>query len=396
MAQPHRVSSVISTATLQRLAGAEKGCAAQHGASVWSVRARAAAFPRRLKLVSVAVLIAPKTPGESPMSTRRAFVAAGASAAMALYVPRTRAQAAAPAIKKPVRIVVGFPAGGGTDLIARILADRLRGPYAATVIVENKPGGAARVAIDAIKNAEPDGSEILFTPDFPITVYPHSFRALSYDPPRDLVPVAPVASGSLTYNVGPAVPDTVASLRDFVAWCRANPDKALYATTAAGGTPHLVGVMFAAAAGVKMTPVHYRGGAPALQDLVGGHVPASINPMSEAMTIAQSGRLRILAVSSSRRSKFMPDVPTIREAGYDVVVDTWLGAFLPAKASPEIVRALSAAIADAVKSPEMVESLAKIGSEPRFQPPDAFAATVVADTARWGPVVKASGFVADG
>jgi tripartite-type tricarboxylate transporter receptor subunit TctC len=328
------------------------------------------------------------------MSTRRAFVA-GAGAAMALCVPRAPAQVAGPVLKKPVRIVVGFPAGGGTDLIARILADRLRGPYAATVIVENKPGGAARVAIDAIKNAEPDGSEILFTPDFPITVYPHSFRALSYDPPRDLVPVAPVASGSLTYNVGPAVPEGVTSLAAFVAWCRANPDKALYATTAAGGTPHLVGVMFAAAAGVRMTPVHYRGGAPALQDLVGGHVPASINPMSEALTIAQSGRLRILAVSSSRRSKFLADVPTIREAGYDVAVDTWLGAFLPARASPEIVRALGTAIADAVKSPEMVESLAKIGSEPLFQPPDAFAATVAADTARWAPVVKASGFVAD-
>ena len=327
------------------------------------------------------------------MPTRRAFIAAGAMTAICRT--HARAQASGAAIRKSVRIVVGFPAGGGTDLIARILADRLRGPYATTVIVENKPGGAARVAIDAIKNAEPDGSEILFTPDFPITVYPHSFRSLSYDPSRDLVPVAPVASGSLTYNVGPAVPDGIASLADFVAWCRANPDRALYATTAAGGTPHLVGVMFAAAAGVKMTPVHYRGGAPALQDLVGGHVPASINPMSEALTIAQSGRLRMLAVSSTRRSKFVPDVPTIREAGYDVAGDTWLGAFLPAKASPEIVRVLSAAISDAVRSPEMVASLAKIGSEPLFERPDAFAAMVAADTARWGPVVKASGFVAD-
>ena len=153
--------------------------------------------------------------------------------------------------------------------------------------------------------------------------------------------------------------------------------------------------MFAAAAGLKMTPIHYRGGAPALHDLVGGHIPASINPMSEALPLANSGRVRILAVSSTRRSKFLPDVPTIREAGYNVVVDTWLGAFLPARAPREIVRALSAAIAEAVKSPEMIDSLAKFGSEPRFQPPDEFAATVKADTARWGPVVKASGFVAE-
>ena len=325
------------------------------------------------------------------MLTRRTVVAGCGIAAVVPLVPAARAQV----VRKPVHIIVGFPAGGGTDVIARILAERLRGTYAATVIVENKPGGAARVAIDAIKSAAPDGSEILFTPDFPVTIYPHSFRALSYDPLRDLVPVAPVASGPLTYNIGPAVPDRVTSLAGFVEWCKANPDKALYATTAAGGTPHFVGVMFAAAAGLKMTPVHYRGGAPALQDLVGGHVPASINPMSEALPLANAGRLRILAVSSTRRSKFLPDVPTIRQAGYDVVVDTWLGVFLPARAKPEIVRALSAAVADAVKSPEMIDSLAKFGSEPRFQPPDAFAATVAADTARWGPVVKASGFVAD-
>ena len=325
------------------------------------------------------------------MLTRRTIVAGCGVAIIAPLISVAQAQV----IKKPVHIIVGFPAGGGTDVIARILAERLRGSYATTVIVENKPGGAARVAIDAIKNAEPDGSEILFTPDFPVTLYPHSFRSLSYDPERDLVPVAPAATAPLTYNIGPAVPERVTSLTQFVEWCKANPDKAIYATTTAGGTPHFVGVMFAAAAGVKMTPVHYRGGAPALQDLVGGHIPASINPMSEALPLANSGRVRILAVSSTRRSKFLPDVPTIREAGYDVVVDTWLGVFLPAKAPPAIVRALSAAIAEAVKSPEMIDSLAKFGSEPRFQPPDAFAATVKADTARWAPVVRASGFVAD-
>src|SRR6266852_5667832 len=158
------------------------------------------------------------------MLTRRTIVAGCGVAALAPLIPAARAQV----VKKPVHIIVGFPAGGGTDVIARILAERLRGSYAATVIVENQPGGAARIAIDAIKNADPDGSEILFTPDFPITIYPHSFRALSYDPLRDLVPVAPAASGSLTYNVGPAVPESITSLAGFVAWCRANPDRAIY------------------------------------------------------------------------------------------------------------------------------------------------------------------------
>ena len=204
------------------------------------------------------------------MPTRRQLLAASAAGLLCATAssPRARAQA----IKKPAHIIVGFPAGGGTDLIARILADRLRGPYASTVLVENKPGAAARLAVEYVKNAEPDGSVMLFTPDFPITVYPHSFRSLNYDPLRDFTAVSPAAKSMLTYNIGPAVPEGVRTLAEFVQWCKANPAKAAYATTAAGGTPHFVGMMLANAAGVAMTPVHYRGGAPALQDLIGGHV----------------------------------------------------------------------------------------------------------------------------
>src|SRR5260370_38809091 len=134
------------------------------------------------------------------MGSRRTVLAASAVAA----IGAVRAQAQT--LRKTVHIIVGSPAGGATDLIARILADRVRGRYAAAVIIENKPGGAARVAVDYIKNAEPDGSKFLFTPDFPITVYPHSFRTLSYDPLRDLTPVAPVSRSTLTFVIGLAVP----------------------------------------------------------------------------------------------------------------------------------------------------------------------------------------------
>jgi len=325
------------------------------------------------------------------MLTRRTIVAGCGIAALAPLMPAAHAQV----VKKPVHIIVGFPAGGGTDVIARILAERLRVPFASSVIVENKPGGAARVSVDYVKNAEPDGSVMLFTPDFPITLYPHSFRSLSYDPLRDLSPVAPAARSMLTYIVGPAVPAGVRSLADFVQWCRAHPESATYATTAAGGTPHFVGVMLASAAGIKMTPVHYRGGAPALQDLLGGHVPAGVNPISETLSQARSGTLRILAVTGARRSPFLPDVPTMREQGYDVVAEAWLGAFVPAATPAATVRTLGAAINDAVRSPDMAESLARFGNEPAFQTPEEFAATVRADIARWGPVVKASGFVAE-
>src|SRR5262245_18244377 len=326
------------------------------------------------------------------MLTRRHVLAASAATLVAAgFGPQARAQGA----KRPVRIIVGFPPGGGTDVTARILAERLRLPFASSVIVENKPGAAARLSVEYVKNAEPDGSVLLYTPDFPITVYPHSFRSLNYDSLRDLTPVAPTTSSMLTYIIGPAVPASVKSLAHFVQWCKANSDKAIYATTAAGGIPHFVGLMFSSESGVPMTPVHYRGGAPALQDLLGGHVPASINPVSEVVPVAQSGTVRVLAVTGSQRSKFLPAVPTMRELGYNVVIDSWIGVLGPAKMPPDILNALSAAIGEAIKSPELAENLAKFGSEPMFQPPDEFAARVRADIARWGPVVKASGFVAE-
>jgi tripartite-type tricarboxylate transporter receptor subunit TctC len=324
------------------------------------------------------------------MLTRRTLLAA-AVAATAARPSRLPAQT----LKKQLRIVVGFPAGGATDVIARLLAERLRGRYAPAVVVDNKPGGAARIAVEYIKNAEPDGSEILVTPDFPLTVYPHSFHSLTYDPLRDFTAVAPASRGPLTFVVGPAVPAEVASLRDYVVWCKAHPDRTVFATTAAGSTTHFAGVMLANAAGIMLVPVHYRGGAPALQDLAGGHVPASVNPLGEVIGQAASGKIRILAVTSPERSRFVPDVPTIRESGFDVAFESWVGAIGPARMPPGVVAALNAAIAEAVGSPEVTESLARMGSDALSEPPDAFAARLKADMERWGPVVKASGFVAE-
>ncbi len=325
------------------------------------------------------------------MLTRRTLLAAAALAAAAARPSRLPAQT----LKKPLRIVVGFPAGGATDVIARLLAERLRGRYAPAVIVDNKPGGAARIAVETIKNAEPDGSEILVTPDFPLTVYPHSFHSLNYDPLRDLTPVAPTSRSALTFVVGPAVPGEVRTLADFVIWCKAHPDKAVFATTAAGSTTHFVGIMLANAAGIRLVPVHYRGGAPALQDLMGGHVPASVNPIGEVVGQAASGKIRILALTSLERSRFLPDVPTMRESGFNVAFESWVGAFGPARMPADVVAALNAAIGEAVGSPEMTDSLAKMGNDTKFQLPDVFAAQVKADLIRWGPVVKASGFVAE-
>jgi tripartite-type tricarboxylate transporter receptor subunit TctC len=218
---------------------------------------------------------------------------------------------------------------------------------------------------------------------------------LNYDPLRDLIPVAPVATSTLTFNIGPAVPDGLKTLVDFLAACKANPTKAAYGTTSAGNAAHFAGVMLSSLAGVPMQAVHHRGGAPALQDLIGGHVPASINPISETLPMVHQGGLRILAVTGSHRSKFLPEIPTMKEAGYDVVIESWIGVFLPARTPDEPVNALSRALERVVESSEYAENLAKFGSEPMFQTPAEFAARVKAEIERWGPVVKASGFVAE-
>jgi tripartite-type tricarboxylate transporter receptor subunit TctC len=152
--------------------------------------------------------------------------------------------------------------------------------------------------------------------------------------------------------------------------------------------------MLASEAAIPMSPVHYRGGAPAIQDLVGGHVPASINPVGEVLEFAKSGSLRVLAVTGAQRSPFLPDVPTMKESGYNIVVESLSGVFLPANAPDKIVAALSDAMREASRSKAMIESLARSGSEPAFQTPAEFTATIKFEIARWAPVVKASGFVA--
>jgi tripartite-type tricarboxylate transporter receptor subunit TctC len=324
------------------------------------------------------------------LNRREALSAAIGLIAAGGVAQRARSQT----VDKLVHIIVGFPAGGGTDIVARVLAEALSGTYATSIIVENKPGASARLAVEYVKNAPADGSVILFTPDFPMTLYPFSFKSLTYDPIKDFIAVGPAAKSMLTFSIGPAVPETVKTLADFVGWCKANPTKANYATTSAGATPHFTGVMLAREAHVTMTPVHYRGGAPAIEDLLGGHVPASVNPVSEVIAYAKSGSIRILAVTGAERTPFLPEVPTMKEAGYNVVVESLSGVFLPARTPDAIVSALSAAMRKATRSQAMVDSLAKFGTEPAFLTPAEFTAWIKEEIARWGPVVQESGFVA--
>ena len=322
------------------------------------------------------------------MNTRRKVILSlGALAA----APRTFAQAS-----RTVRIIVPFPAGGGTDVLARIVGEKLRGSYASTVIVENRVGASGRTGVDAVKSAEPDGGTLLFIPDFLFTVYPHSFRRLSYDPLTDFAAVAMVARAGLAISAGPALPESIKTIAQYLEWTRTDPKNAFYATTSAGGTPHFVGVMLARDSGAVLTAVHYKGGAPALQDLLGGQIPISVNPVGEVMPYTKSGKLRVLATTGAQRSKFLPDVPTMVESGFpQIVVEPWLGFFAPAKTPADTVARLAAAIGEAVKTPDAAQSFEKFGNQPIAGTPAATSAALKADLARWQPVVKASGFTAE-
>ncbi len=315
-------------------------------------------------------------------------------AAIGALAAGSAAGARAATLDKVVHIIVGFPAGGGTDIVARVLAQALQGNYASSIIVEDRPGASARLAVEYVKNAPPDGSVMLFTPDFPMTLYPSSFKALKYDPLTDFIAVGPAAKGALVLVVGPGVPADVKTLKDFIAWCKTNPGKADVADTSPGATPHFTTVMLGQEAKVTLTPVHYRGGAPAMEDLISGHVPASVNPVSEVMAFATAGKIRALAVTGERRTPFLPDVPTMKEQGFNVVVESLSGVYVPAKTPDATVAALNAAIRKAAASKQMIDSLAKFGTEPASMTTAEFTAWIKDEIARWRPVVKASGFKA--
>jgi len=323
--------------------------------------------------------------------SRRRFLHAALTSAAAVIAARAAGQTAA-----PLRIVVPFPAGGGTDVLARIFADRLRAQFPNGVIVDNKVGASGRLGVEAVKNAAPDGLTLLFVPDFLLTVYPHSFRKLAYDPLRDFTPVAMVARSALVLSAGPALPDSVRSVADFVSWAKANPKTAFYATTSAGGTPHFIGVMLARDSGAPLSPVHYKGGAPAIQDLLGGQIPVSVNPVGEILPYARSGRIRVLATTGRQRSKFLPDSPTLAESGFPhIVVEPWLGWMAPARTPVAAVDRLAQSLGDAAKMPEVIEAAEKIGNEVEFVPAGRFGKILAQDIEQWRPVVQASGFTAE-
>jgi len=297
---------------------------------------------------------------------------------------------------KTARIVIGFAAGGPGDLLARVVADQMKPRWAPSVIVDNRPGGAGRIAIDVVRTAEPDGLTLINTPASILTILPHAYKAQPFDPFKDLVPVAGLTELDFAVVAGPMAP--AKTLADYIAMARADAKIATYGTAGVGTPQHLIGFKLQQATGVTLTHVPYRGGGPALQDTIGGQLPATIGVISGPMIGAHNaGTVRILATTGSKRSTFLPDVPTIEEAGFKgVVAADWSGLLAPAGTPPVVIEEISRIALDVVNTAAYRDAVGKLNMVPLPLGPAACAARLRAEYDYWGPAVKATGFTQEG
>ena len=300
------------------------------------------------------------------MMNRRQFGCATAAALGGALPLAARAQGLDMA-----RVLSGFPPGGTIDVLARRVADKLRGNYAASVVVENKPGAAGQIGVITLKDANPDGSSMLLTPSSMLSIYPFTYPRLQYK----LEDVSPVSVGAYINHgiaVGPAVPESAKTLKDFLAWARANPEKANFGSPGAGSMPHLIGVLLNKFAGVELRHIPYRGTVPGVQDLLGGQISSFCGPIGDYIPYVKAGKLRVLAISGKGRS-----------------------AFLPGKAKAETVRRASAYLQPALAQPDLVEYGKQFGLEIQSSTAPQLAELLQADAEEWRRLIKQVGFTAE-
>jgi tripartite-type tricarboxylate transporter receptor subunit TctC len=297
-----------------------------------------------------------------------------------------------------VKIINGFPAGGTADATSRRVGDKLAGTTYSknTAVVENKTGAAGRIAIDTVKNGPADGSCLLLTPYSMMAIYPHIYKTLSYDPFKDFAPVCMASSMAHGLAVGPMVPASVKTVKDFVAWCKANPKQANYGSPAAGSTPHFLGALLSLDTGVEMQHIPYRGSVPGVTDMIGGQLAAMFTPHGDFLANHRAGKIRILATSGKKRSTFVPEVPTFAEQGFaDLTAEEWFGFFAPVKTPAPVVNAANAAIQLAIKDKVVIDAWAVQGLVPLGGSPDDMAKDLKRQFDFWGPIVKRIGFTAE-
>jgi tripartite-type tricarboxylate transporter receptor subunit TctC len=328
------------------------------------------------------------------MIVRRLFAAILAFALIASLVAQARVEAQPQAWpSRPVKIVAPYAAGGNSDLMARIAAQRLSEAFGQSFIVENRVGANGALASDVVARSPADGYTLLWAVTPPMTIAP-AISKLNHDPIKDFAPISAVAINGFVLVVNKDFPPR--SVAELIAYVKAQPEKMAYAEGTAGSVTHLAMALFLKRAGLDMTNVSYRGNAPAMNDVIAGHLPTMFSNVSDALPHAASGAIRLLAVSSERREPQLPDVPTIAESGlpgFNVL--TWNGLAAPANTPREIVDKIAGEIGRAAQDPQFVDRLKSAGADPLGNTPDQFAAMIKADTATWADAVALAGLKAE-
>ncbi|MBX3661160.1 MAG: tripartite tricarboxylate transporter substrate binding protein [Burkholderiales bacterium] len=297
--------------------------------------------------------------------------------------------AAQPYPSRTVRLIVPFAAGGSTDVIARTIAPRLAEAWGQQVIVDNRPGGNTTIGTDLVAKAAPDGHTLLVTPA-PFTVVPSVMKKLPYDPAKDFEPITLINTTPMGLVVHPGVP--AKNVRELVALAKARPGQMNFASSGNGGVPHLSGELLNAMAGVKMIHVPYKGNAPALVDLIGGHVDMAFNGLTSVMPHIKSGRLRVIGVTSLGRTAALPEVPTLDEQGLKGFQSVaWNGLTAPARTPKDVIAKIADSTVRIVKSPELAEQLKRDGSDPVGSSTAEFVAHLRSEVEKWKKVLERAG-----
>ncbi|MBC7437014.1 MAG: tripartite tricarboxylate transporter substrate binding protein [Bdellovibrionales bacterium] len=323
---------------------------------------------------------------------RRQALTSLAAASLALAVPAARAQAQA-FPDKPVRIVVPFAAGNTLDAALRQVAEVFKANTGQPLLVDNKPGGSGIIAAQTVMAAPPDGYTLLLTNTSMLTINPHTFSKLPYDAEKSFRPVSNFLGASMVMAVNANVP--VSNVKEFVAWAKANPGKVSYASFTAGNSSHFAGVILNQRAGINMIHVPFNGTPPAVQNLVGGQVDAAFLPLLAVKPHLESGKVKVLAVTSPQRSALMPGVGTFTEQGYpDLDIYIWAAIAAPAGTPDAVIARLNTEFVKAHRSQEIKDKWKLMDFEPLPSTPEEFAKFAAADSRRWAEAVKISGFKA--
>ncbi len=330
------------------------------------------------------------------MSNRRHFLQTSAALAAGSALGSFPLAAFAQALDQ-VKIFYGSPPGSSGDSVARRVGEKMAGtPYTRNAaVVENKPGAGGRIALESLKAAPADGSHLALAPVAALANYPFIYSKLGYDP-KDFTPVAVGAIMQHGLAVGPVVPVSVKTVKDFLAWAKANPKDASYGSPGAGSTPHFLGALLGINSGVDLKHIPYRGSVPGVTDVVGGQVAAMVTPVGDFIPNHKAGKLRILASSGPKRSPFLPDVPTFAESGFnELTTEEWFGFYAPARTPRNVILAANAAINAALKDKAVVDAINLVGLITGGGTPEDAARWQEAEAKNWGPLIKKIGFTAE-